>query len=85
MNALKLAVVIALATTAPTGLALNHRDGPSTAELSAGTARNESGDSELRIERATPYDRAHEALPLLWMPAGRAFDALPGTKRQLFS
>ena len=85
MNALKLAVVIALATTASTGLALSQRDGPSTAELSAGNARKESGDSKLRLERVRPYDRAHEALPLLWMPAGRAYDALPGARLQLFS
>lgn len=78
MNALKLAVVIALATTASTGLALHHGDGPSKAELTAGNVRKVSGDSEFRLERAKTYDRVHEALPLLWIPAGRAHDALPG-------
>ena len=78
MNALKLAVVIALATTASAGLALNHRDGPSKAELPAGNARMESGDSASRLRRARSHERAQEALPLLWIPAGRAHDALPG-------
>jgi hypothetical protein len=68
MNALKLAVVIALAITASTGLALNHGDVRSKADPTAGAAQKKAGKFEFRLQGAGPKGRTEKALPLLWMP-----------------
>jgi len=71
MNPLKLAVVIALASTASTGLAVNHGERPSMAEFAQGFAQRTEMEFESDPKGILPNRRAREALPLLWMPARR--------------
>ncbi|HEY5931007.1 MAG TPA: hypothetical protein VIU02_11915 [Burkholderiales bacterium] len=74
MNLLKLAVVIALASTASTGLAENHGERPSMAEFAQGSAQRAGREFESDPKGILSNRRAREALPFLWMPARRTHD-----------
>lgn len=86
MNALKLAVVIALAITASTGIALNHGDVRSKADPTAEAAQKTAGKFELRLQGAGPKGPHQGSAAIALDASGRVQDGTPPAGNpQLFS